>query len=447
MAKKKSGASSSKKKQPLHKFRLTAKGMICVVFLIGVLAVAVYVFISRPDAIDRLSLTYLDSLTKDSLGYTIEESYADPFEVEDYTIYGEDLVLYARPYGEASDIDPLYGRIVAVKNIETGAEQTFTFSGGVDSGIDLGSLEPGVYEIYVYDGYTRKRVYMEEAMEAEPLITMRRDKEIRYVDLDASSSYLHKTGIDQDRNYLYLTVTSSLPKVKVIDVMIDPSGLEQYPNSTVFDPGFKSDLIQEAAAGYTFAEEIKSILTDAGLRVEVTRSSNEANSYFGSDSRVGLGYEKQAKVFLGLAMDADETPRPYVLSSPYTNAGLGNAIAHSLRNAGIELANVGTDSSITDPGSALDSWIVPESGTALFSAHPQLRESGGKATYAGEGEQWSANADFQNRYGMYGVIVFYASQENTDSQTYYLEHEGTMAQAIAQGILDYFNIPQEDTGS
>lgn len=434
---------SSMPEKKKRKFKLTTKGLVVVVILIGMILIGLFALLSRPSAIDRLSLTYLDNLDKTSLGYEIPDTYEQSYAISDYTIYGETLVLYRDSYQD-EDYDDLYGKNVMLKNLETGAEQIFTFAGGADSGISLGQLDPGVYEVYVYDQYTKKRVYFEEPMELEEAFTtMRRNKEILNITLDADSDYLKKLGITQDRNYLYLTVTDSLPKVKYIDVLIDPSGLESYLNSTAYATGYTSATIDESAASYQFAEEIKSYLQEAGLRVEVTRSSNEANGYTGSDSRVGIGYAKQAKVFLNLAMSAGEADRPYIVVSPYTTGGLANRIVHVLEQNGIELYDAGS-STLLDAGATFDTLMLNDDYTySAWEYYPQLRESGGKATWTGTLSSYNGNSDYSDAYGMYGMIFYYASDDSEESQTYFLTNEGEMAKSIAQGILEYFEIPEQ----
>ena len=42
-----------------------------------------------------------------------------------------------------------------LRNVMNDAITSFTFNGKVDSGIDLGSLKEGIYELYTYDHYER----------------------------------------------------------------------------------------------------------------------------------------------------------------------------------------------------------------------------------------------------------------------------------------------------
>ena len=428
------------KLKPKHK--LTSSGMIALAMVICFAAVGLFVYFTKPNAIDKLSLTYLDNLSSSSLAYDLQDSFEDSYKIRDFTIYGESLGLYENSY-ESEDRDGLYGKNVMLKNLETGQERMFNFGGGIDGGVDLGMLDPGVYEVYVYDNYTQKRVYCSQPIESEVFTTVRRDKEVNDIILTANKDYLEKFGVEMDRNYLFLTVTDSLPRVKVVDVMIDPSGLVSYMNGPGVAEGYVSDVINEAQASYSLAEKIQQYLQDAGLKVEISRGEDQDLGYYGAGSRIGLGYQKQAKVFLGLTMTDSEEVFPYLLTSPLTNGSLANAMAYKLHQNGVELANV-TNASYLDSGAALDQTVVDEKGQLTrWSATPQIRETGGKATFAGTNDSWKANSGFAQSNGMYGVVMCYATTVSADSQMYFLDHEDAIAKSLAEGILDYFHIDAE----
>ena len=425
-------------KVPQHK--LTAKGKIILILALCFAAVGLFAYLNRPTAIDRLSLTYLDNLTKSSLAYEIPESYADSYEVKDATIYGESLVLYQDNY-EKEGRDDLYGKGVVLKNLETGKETTFNFSGGADGGVNLGRLDPGVYEVYVYDSYTKKRVYFNEPFESDVFTTMRRGKKVNDIVLTANTDYLERFKTKLDKNYLFLTVTDSLPKVKVVDVLIDPSGLVSYMNGPGVYEGYKSEYIDEAQASYSLALKIQEQLQAAGLKAEIAREESQDLGYYGAGSRIGIGYQKQAKVFLGLTMEETDESRPYLVGSPMTSGLLPNLLALKLHQNGVETAEV-SKTSYLDPGVMLDPLTVDEEGhQTRFSISPQIRETGGKATFAGRNSSWTANSSFADSNGMYGVLLCYAGTESPESQVYFLEHEDAIAASLAQGILEYFEIP------
>lgn len=430
-----------KRKISIKRRKISLRFWILLCAVCGIAAVGIYVWHNQPDEIDRLSLTYLDSLKDKDLAADPQPSYENVLDIDDYTVYGETLNLYADPYSFEKR-DALYGRNAMVRNLETGTEYSFTFGGGADSGIDLGILDPGVYEVYVYDDtYTPQRAYMEETFSQDLLTTMRRNKRVNVVRMDADSQFLSRFGIPADRNYLYLTVTSSLPRVKINDVLIDPSGLVSYLYGNGSEHGYASSIIDEAQASYDLALQIQLYLENAGLRVQLTRNADTPENYYGENGRFGIGYNSQAKVFLGLSMVEGEESRPFVLSSPYSVGSLSNAMVYAMKANGVELEKVSTLPRLNQ-GSGYDTLLGDENFKQTpWSLYPQLRETGGKATFAGTYSASVSNEMFKDKNGMYAVLLCYASTDSASSQEYFLQNREVIARSVAQGILDYFHIP------
>lgn len=433
-----------KRKISTKRRKISLRFWILLCAVCGILAVGLYVWNSQPDEIDKLSLTYLDSLKGKDLAADPQSSYENVLDIKDYTIYGETLNLYANPYS-FEQRDALYGRNAMVRNLETGQEYSFTFGGGADSGIDLGLLDPGVYEVYVYDeSYKPQRAYMDEPFSQALITTMRRNKRVNVVQMDADSEFLSRFGIPADRNYLYLTVTSSLPRVKINDVLIDPSGLVSYLYGNGSDHGYVSGTIDEAEASYDLALQIQMYLENAGLRVQLTRNGDTPENYYGENGRIGQGYNTQAKVFLGLTMVEGEEDRPFILSSPFSVGSLSNAMVYAMKANGVELAEVSTLPRLNQ-GSGYDTLQVDENYKQTpWSLYPQLRETGGRATFAGTYPAAVSNEMFKDDNGMYAVLLCYASTDSSASQEYFLQNREAIARSAAEGILDYFHIPLPD---
>lgn len=423
------------KKKSFFGFSVSLKTKIWITAAIGAAALIAFLAMDGPSMSEKLSLTYLDSLTANKIAYELQESYDQPVEVQDYTIYGQALNLYALPWTEDT-LDPLYGKNVSLRSLETGEYVSTTFSGGADSGIDLSSLDAGVYEVFVYEGYEPRRVYMSEETHLDPFTTTRNNKSVNTINIDADADYLSRFGVESDRNYLYLTVTETLPKVRISDVVLDPSGMMILSDGTM-DEGYESDILSEKQASWSLAMKIQAILEENGVRVTLSRQENESAGYLGSDSRVARGYDSQAKLFITLSMDASDWPRPYIVSSPYTSGFLGNQIAACMEEDGLELSNVSNLTRL-ESGNKFDDWLLTtDYQYSPWTTLPSLRETGGRVTRAGTLDLWQGNAQYADSNGMYGLVIYYASTENEDSQRYFVDHEQTMADAIAQGILKY----------
>lgn len=417
-----------KKKKKSHKGT-----WICILLLIGIAILIGLEFQNQLDLWSRHSSTYLDSISITDLAYTPQESYEQSIEVGDMTVYGNTLIFYAQEYDPLVH-DEFYGRVAQLRNIETGALISTTFTGGIDSGFDLQSLPQGVYELYLSDGYTPKRAYISQAIAPIQLFTVRDHDQVKSIQLSANTNYLGKFNIFTDKPYLYISVTQSDPIAHYVDIVLDPSGTLSLNEED--DPSDQ----YEAQLSWALANQVKAYLENAGLRVEFSQDPQENLGYLGSPSRLATGYQNQAKIFLSLGMNYQECNYPYCVSSPLSNGLLGNALVQSLKQEGITLANVSLDSQL-NTGNSYDNFF----GFSYLSTLPTLRESGGKATGAGLLEGWEENAPFSSANGMAAVAFYYASAVNEASLQYYLDHQDLIAKGLAQGILEYIGLEQVAT--
>lgn len=435
MTKKSPPASSQRDRKKKRKVRLTQKAWILIAACSAALCVLLaWLLKPRPSMTEKMSLTTLDSLTIADLHKMPQSSYEEKTQVKDFSFYGDSLVLYDRPY-EPLESDGYFGRNIMLKNIATGEELTWTFSGGADTGLSLQDVPVGVYEIYLADGYAFKRAYMDEFYRSEPYYTIRNDKKVNSIELSANNVFLDKFGIESDENYLYLTVTESLPIARVSDVVIDPSGYLLDSNGTAQE-WYSADGFDEAEQSERLAHLVASYLEGAGLKVTFSRTDQTWSGYAGVGSRTETAYDSQAKIFLNLTMSDSQASRPFFISSPFTNGRLGNAISSALTQNGIELY---TPVSVTqlNAGNSYDQLAVKEDGSLLpFSLQPALRETGGYVTSAGQYSGWGANSAYSKARGMNALIFCYASGQNPESIEYFKEHEETIARSIAQGILN-----------
>ena len=424
--------------------KLSAAGKIIVIFAVAMAAIGIYAYTHRETPIDKLDKTAVQELDADKVRENVTTKYdeSDTYELSDYVVSGETLTLYQKAYVPGESDDTL-GKNAVLKNVETGDETSFTFSGGADLGIQTGQLDPGVYEIYIYDQYKKKRAWFDEELTSETLTDMRRNKSVNEVILDADKDLLADYGITTDRNYAYLVVTEQAPRVKMADVIIDPGGnvyneLDYSTETLTADGANENDLANELA-GLVGQE-----LEKAGLRVALTRDADEAVSYYGEDGRAGKAYESGAKVFLNLSMTNEENvARPYFLVSPFLEGTLASRIAYDMRNAGLELADFSYNNA-PDAGVAYDARQQNEDlSYSSYSFTPSIRETGGKATYAGHSTAISGNQPYQQVYGPVSMNFYFANATSPDSITYYQANKEAIAKELAQGIIDYYQIGKE----
>lgn len=423
------------------KRKLSTAGHILIILCVCLAAVGIYGYTKRTTPLDRLNMTAVQELDKTKVQENVTTDFEDKdiYQLSDYVISGETITLYKNAYDPITADDTL-GKNVVLKNVETGEETSFTFGGGTDTGIQTGQLDPGVYEIYIYDAYKKKRACFAQPVTSETLADMRRDKKVKEVILDADARLLEDYGITTDRNYAWLVVTEQAPRVKTADVILDPGGNVynelSYTTDTIAVPG-----ANEAELSMELATLVAGYLEEAGLRVAFTRTADETPSYYGEKGRAAQGYQSGAKVYLNLAMTSeDKVNRPYFMVSPFVAGTLASRIAYDMRNAGLELDNV----PYSDTG---DAAVVQDAlqqnedfSYNQFSYTPALRETGGKATYAGRSELISGNQEFQDAAAPTGMIFYFANAASQDSIDYYQAHKDEIARELARGILDYYAI-------
>ena len=197
--------------------------MIVGVITIAIVVVCVFLYVSRPTEIDKLSQSYLDTVDVEKLQKKVETSFDGSYRLSDYLVYGETLSLYKDKYG-TKKMDKMQGNNIVLRNVMNDAITSFTFNGKVDSGIDLGSLKEGIYELYTYDHYEKERIYFDDAFKAKTITTMRRNKKVKDITFVADKEVLKEYDIHLQKNYSFIIVTKHIPKSNIYDVVIDPCG-------------------------------------------------------------------------------------------------------------------------------------------------------------------------------------------------------------------------------
>lgn len=419
--------------------------LITLVVCLALLSGALFLYASRTTDIDRFRMTLLESLDETVIEEQIQTDFKESYTVQDYGIYGETLSFYSDRYSQES-YTSLVGQMVVLRNVETQEELSFAFGENVDSGIRLNHLEPGLYEIYIYDNYDKKRLCFKKPVESETFSTIRNQKHVKNIRLVADSTYLEEYGRKMDKNYAFLEVMENIPQVKVADIVLDPGGQIYNEATMTTEAGIVNDWINEPQLTLEFANLLKTKLEEKGLRVLLTREDDQGASYYGTSSRVGIGYQAQAKAFISFEAYEDDTlTRPYLLTSRFTTGLLANEIAYELAGSDLELASVSSNGSFA-AGITNDAGMIDDQEEDfVYDAYPALRETGGKQTFAGDLSFAQANESYKNSFGMESVVFFLANGDNEESVQYFQDHQEEMADSIVNAICSYYGIQGEES--
>lgn len=354
-------------------------------------------------------------------------------ELEDYLFYGETLSLYMDPYD--GEEDEIYGKTMELVNICTGEQYNFIIGNTADRQIYLPDLTDGTYEIYLIDSFERKRVVFAQPTYSEAFQTMRRGGKVKEARLIADRSVLDEYGGSLSAHYAFLSVESVTPRAEKADVLIDPFGLY----TTIWggiDYGYSGGGIVEYEESYAVALAMKEQLESYGLRVLITRGKEEVVEYYGEDSRASQGYEADANYIIGIGFTYGSGHvgiESYhgIQSSPR----LTNDIMYYLQQT-YDIAGSTTYASQTSVAGVFSSSAVQgEDERSVYDGMPIFRESGGKATLAGQYSERSAdNLIYAQENGMQGIEFDLACLSDEDDTTFYQENKDTIIRGLCEGF-------------
>ena len=163
--------------------------MIIGMVTIAVAIVCVFLYVSKPKQTNKSSQSYLNGVDVDKLQKKVGKDFEGTYLLKDYVVYGEMLSLYKSKYG-STQTDKMQGNNIVLRNVMTDATTSFNFNGSVDSGVDLGTLKEGIYELYTYNHFEKERIYFKDAFKAKDITTMRRDEKVTSVSFMADKNAL-----------------------------------------------------------------------------------------------------------------------------------------------------------------------------------------------------------------------------------------------------------------
>lgn len=405
--------------------------LIVALLTLAMAIIGLFVYFNQPKPIDKLSLSYYETLTKDDLRGRIPSHHDQTLAVKDYSVYGQVLKLYQKPF--SSKVDRLNGMAIVLENVQTQKEHSFTFGSKADEGIRLGDLSTGLYSLCVYDNFTKKRLYSPNQIHFTHFQTLRDNGKVLYIDLVSDPNLFASQGLKQDKPYLYLSISENIPTHQNIDVLIDPVGPTYNVATQQVEPGIVTPYINEGEDSLALAKELKKALKKKGLRAEIAQQSL---SYYGENGRLALGYQHHAKVYLALGLELypDEVDGAYIMVSPYTTGNLGNTVARFLED--YPLYKTKTIRTSLADGVLFDG--IRDDTQLEWS--PQLRESGGKTTFAGQASFAQDNQVFNLHMGMEGIYIQYADGQSEQSIAAYRQHRQQLIDGIVKGLLNYYGI-------
>lgn len=416
---------------PKQKRKIRWKLVIPLLLLIALILYAI-ITVLLPDTDDEQGYT-ICGLNEEKSAQLLNKQNAQIYEIQDYTYYGESLGLYTDTYDTESN-DELVGKTLQLHNLCNDKVATMTIDADVDLKISLSDLEPGFYEITVIDDLVEKQLVYKETLESEPFTTIRRNKQVKHATLIANKDLLQDKGIHWKENYLYLQVESGKPDEDVVDVYLDPYGMNtdfQY----VPDEGSSGHGLKEYKETYEAAQIIKKQLESYGLKVEISRADVDetAAPAYGEDGRFAQAYESGARYYISLRMNQSEMNLGGVeiWHSAHASSVLGRQIMYGLeKNLGMKASTY-----VNPDGSGVGPSYVDKQ---YFDNNIYLRETGGRATFAAMYSELSReeNASFIDANGMHALEIDFGYVTNSEDAAFWKAHKEEIAKQVADSFAE-----------
>ena len=324
--------------------------------------------------------------------------------LQDYLFYGETLNLYHEAYDRQQQ-DLFIGKTVILRNLCTGLDFVYMMEKNADGQIPLEDLDEGFYQVFILQDLKEKQVYTEEKIR-DSFYTVTRDNTNRKIELIADSSLFNELQ-EQDflkKNYLFIQVSTEKQPEEWIDIMIDPGGMNR--DNGYVDRGVHGNDLLASEENYRMAVLLKEKLEAYGLKVEITRDSDEVVNSYGVDGRLERAYRKNARYYINIEMKSAVNPNLRGTDIVYSSF-CSNRMAATVLKSIVEQTSLIPAREITGTAS---STVTSEDGLE-YDGHKMIRESGGKILGAGMySESSRENASFaaENRRGMQALTIQYA---------------------------------------
>ena len=401
--------------QPRKRLRVkwrVAIPFFTLLFLIGYLLV--HVFFLR-ESEDPNAVTICDFSAKSTVEKLHIESESQ-MVISDYFFYGENLNLRKAAYHGEND-DEMIGKTVKLVNLCSGEPYLFNLDNKIDHQINVSELPNGFYELYYVYNLSDQRIVMDRAVN-EVFHTMTRNSQSKKVELIADNNYT-KQEVPLKSYPLYLKVDSDIVQHDSLDIMLDPAGGNDDYGLGI-DWGYQANGLNESDEMYSAALALKERLEKYGLIVGITKdSANHEIDTYGVNGRLAKAYNKHAKLYINLqfnSMANTDIRGMEIIHSSFSSSQLANTLMYDLKkNVNVVGSTLYTSSGSVD-GVISASQTDCDNGSVCDDVI-QIRESGGKATKAGECSENARNMNAfakGNVFGMQALLIKFGYISNAE---------------------------------
>lgn len=423
-------------KPEVDPFQKKRRRIIIAVVLIIVIGVFSLFFFLKDDS-EPLTINYpiCDFTQEEIVNNFNDYKFDEIIRLKDYFFYGEALSMFEHDY-DIFKKNSLLGKTFLLRNYCNGDEYYYLIDDNVDDQIPLNLLPAGFYEVFINVDMVKKRVVYSELLQ-DSLNTVRRFNVSKNIELVANKNIFddaqNKNLLSED--YLFINVIDNEETIADYDIVLDP-GLGINPSGFFDNYGASFLGMIEADELYDLALSTKEILEKAGLKVLISRDSkDDIINVYGKGGRLDKAYASKAKYFVELNFNNSEIGGLRVYKSSYVSNAFSNFVAKYLLD-NTELNRYGNNSVISaNRYQGLDGVI-------------SIREIGGKAlsaaTFSELAKSENGSFAYKNNKALEAISIELLSYLNEEELVYYQSNKTEIAQALAEALIEYFNLGASD---
>ena len=412
--------------------------LLCLIIVL--IYMIVHILFPKQDNEEGIKICTHDTSRTYSL---LNKEYENIYEINDYFFYGENLTLLQNEY-KLNQSDDLFGKTIQLRNLCNDKKILFQLTNKIDQQIDLGELENGFYEVYVVNNLQEYRVTSTNEIN-DIFYTITRNNMSKKVELISTNNYLN--DIELKHNYVYINISSDLIQRESYDILIDPFGGSSDTGEVRW--GYEANGLRENEEMFKAALALKEKLEEYGFVVGITKDRvDQQIDISGENGRIHLGYNKNAKLFINLQINASQYSSARgieITHSAYSSSTLAYQIIHDLEE------NTSLIGSLNYPGDVQNGVVKTYrlaglSGEKIYDPNSQIRETGGVATGAG-----SMNSSYQtlnsfavnNKKGMQSLVMHLVYITNPVDYKIWTESYSDLMSSIADSIATYYQVEKE----
>ena len=416
------------------------KQILLVVFLLLiVLAIAIYFVFFKPKGkgpvlYDTYTICNLSGKQTQELFDSKEQLSTEVFS--EAFFYGESLTITKDNY-VSTEKNTYVGDTLQLTNLCNNEIHSFLMTSNLDTNIELSKLPVGFYTIDIQENLKGKSLVSKEKLSLE-LMTVSRNNKRHKIEVIANKDlftniYTGEPSLKQHQ--LFLQVSESEVNPLIVDVFLDPAYNHQ--DFKTINKGYVSDTFVASDETYKFAADVKTQLEKYGIVVAMTRTDDlEVVNTYGIDGRVERALKSKAKYMI-----------EFNFGTEY------NKTLQGVRAFGSAFATTNFQQLLLQPfvelqlpvytGTRNQMGVYKNSKTNGLDTINIIRESGGKALFAGEFSERSKEENtyaINNPNGVHTVSLDLLLSSNENFEELYRMNYEQLVEATVLGILNQLEI-------